>query len=85
MWHPNWIGEYNRPKRPNSDKVDWGAAAQQWLKNKEMYETWQQQQQQYQATAAAQSAQSTDPSVITNPPPSTDQVNNLTGAPYSKF
>ena len=73
MWQQNWQQpDYNKP--PGAGGFDWGSAAQQWLKNKEFYEQWQQQQYQQHlqmmaATHAAQMAQCIDPSVVTNPPP----------------
>jgi len=74
MWQHN-LGSspgIPRPQAPNPG--DWASAAQQWMKNKEFYEQWQQQQYQQHiqmmaATHAAQMAQSIDPNVINNPPP----------------
>lgn len=53
---------------------DWGMAAQQWLKNKEMYEQWQQQQYQAHIQMMANAhrvamASSIDLTVVNNPPP----------------
>ena len=64
--------------------VDWGVAAQQWLRNKEYYEHWQKQQYQQHLTAmaaahAAQMAQCIDPSVINNPPPPPPDETNTEG------
>lgn len=58
---------------PGQAGVDWGMAAQQWLKNKEFYEQWQQQQYQQHlqmvASAHAAAIASIDPTVVNNPPP----------------
>ena len=71
MWQQQWP-DYSGA--PANNGVDWGAVAQQWLRNKEMYEQWQKQQyeqhlQMVAAAQAAQMAQAIDPSVVTNPPP----------------
>lgn len=71
MWQQQWP-EY--PGAPAANGVDWGAVAQQWMRNKEMYEQWQKQQyeqhlQMVAAAQAAQMAQSIDPAVVSNPPP----------------
>lgn len=68
--------------------MDWGVAAQQWLRNKEYYETWQkaQYQQHLQMMAAAHAAQMAsciDPSVIKNPPPPPPDIQNNTSASSS--
>ncbi len=66
---------------PAEAGMDWGVAAQQWLRNKEYYETWQkaQYQQHLQMMAAAHAAQMAsciDPSVIKNPPPPPPEIQN---------
>jgi len=81
MWQQNSYPDYGGkpaqpavPGAPCEAGVDWGVAAQQWLRNKEFYEQWQKQQYQQHlqmmaAAHAAQMAQCIDPSVVSNPPP----------------
>ena len=72
MWQQQWP-DYPGAA-PAANGVDWGAVAQQWMRNKEMYEQWQKQQyeqhlQMVAAAQAAQMAQSVNPAVVSNPPP----------------
>lgn len=86
MWpHPNPGGGGMPPMMPTgypasgagttpTNAYDWGAVAQQWLKNKEMYEQWQQQQYQAHLQMMANAhraamASSIDLTVVNNPPP----------------
>jgi hypothetical protein len=59
MWPNMWPSvpgtDFNQGVR-NSANVDWGAAAQQWLKSREYYEQWQQQQWQMMAATMAAAA-----------------------------
>lgn len=79
MWQqPNG---YPNQAPAEGGSVDWGVAAQQWLRNKEYYEQWQKQhyQQHLQMMAAAhaaQMAQCIDPSVVNNPPPPPPEETN---------
>lgn len=62
------------PAPPPAGNYDWGMAAQQWLKSKEMYEQWQQQQYQAHIQIMANAhraamASSIDLTVVRNPPP----------------
>lgn len=43
MW-PNWQMMYQGKLKPASQQVDWATAAQQWIKNKEAFDRWQQEQ-----------------------------------------
>lgn len=90
MWQPNSYPDYTGAQPPGAapmgdpSGVDWGVAAQQWLRNKEYYEHWQKQQYQQHLTAmaaahAAQMAQCIDPSVINNPPPPPPDETNTEG------
>jgi hypothetical protein len=43
MW-PNWQMMYQGKLKQGAPQVDWATAAQQWIKNKEAFDRWQQEQ-----------------------------------------
>lgn len=71
-----------QPGSNDTNEVDWGLAAQQWLQYKETYEQWLQTQYQQHlqmvATAHAAAVSSIDPEVINNPPPPPPDKNDGT-------